>query len=669
MAQITWRDVAAPNFNSAADGFSQFSRILGDSLGGLKSAVGGFDGAKSELVNNQLALALAQMPDAAKAQEAIAAGQVGGLNLRDPNVVRRLNADSLKSIAPGSMTDLGTKQLSLATGTKDFDQRSSRDAQAALFAKADLLARSDKPAEAEALRAGADYSNFGYGAVGALNSSVQDTDRNAISNDSAGFTRDVMKTDYADQTAAIDTANQILEGAISADDARLLFTDPNGITKGLSPRARAAAQGKLEARFPGIFGSSSVGGGGAEAAIAGAVGAGGPVAAGSPWSTVFGNGKYGSADVANMKMGDVVKFGEDVLIPRTKAAGFGKTTDGRIVGTSAAGAFQITKSTLEDYAPRLFGAGWRDMQFSPEQQETIAKAIFEDSKNGNLKARWEGLPDATPGAYKNLSWEQVKPLIFKHELGKTPADMLRDGVDTNVGVAMRGMQDSDGLDADLGVTMNDRSSPAQIADRLIGTGGKDGAPGPLRGTSRAFVLDKLNDVMREANVNAATAGAIIERSIVGSDEDNPVSKLIRRVTLGSPNLGGDARLDDRALKERINRLKTTGIRGEVAASNARNETAGQVQKASAAVAKAQSDLATARTRAVTQPQLAPMVARYEAALAAAMLQLKSVSDRASSTTFQPSADRPAPRPQPVRRDGGDVMGRLFKKYTDGVNTQ
>ena len=146
---------------------------------------------------------------------------------------------------------------------------------------------------------------------------------------------------------------------------------------------------------------------------------------GSIFDVVLGYGRYGNTDrpLTQMTMGEVQDFGKNVLIPATRnrselgLAGTGK-------GSSAQGAFQITQQTLEEYAPRVIGSNWRNEPFSPENQERIAKAIFEDRKHGNLKDTWQGLRDTRPGAYANRSWEDVRNEIISVESRTNQAPQL-----------------------------------------------------------------------------------------------------------------------------------------------------------------------------------------------------------------------------------------------------
>lgn len=148
--------------------------------------------------------------------------------------------------------------------------------------------------------------------------------------------------------------------------------------------------------------------------------------AGSGYSTVLGNGKYGSParDLTTMPIGEAMAFGRKTLQANSRKAGVGVNERGEVVGSSAMGAYQITASTLEDFGPKVLGPQWRMAPFTPENQERLAEAIFEARKGGNLAGTWEGLKNvpgaSVPGVFKNRSWAEVRELIASVESGGLP---------------------------------------------------------------------------------------------------------------------------------------------------------------------------------------------------------------------------------------------------------
>lgn len=152
---------------------------------------------------------------------------------------------------------------------------------------------------------------------------------------------------------------------------------------------------------------------------------------GNAYDVVYGYGAYGNTPkpASEMTLGEVVDWGKNVLIPATK--GHIKDNQGNIVrdkGTSAIGAYQFTQGTLNDIAPKVLGEGWQNQKFSPEVQETLAKHLYEQSRQGNLRDRWQGIKNEQPGYYKNIPWEQARLEILQAESkmpeGYTPSSNM-----------------------------------------------------------------------------------------------------------------------------------------------------------------------------------------------------------------------------------------------------
>jgi hypothetical protein len=135
-----------------------------------------------------------------------------------------------------------------------------------------------------------------------------------------------------------------------------------------------------------------------------------------PYNAVFGHGEFGRPEkpITKMTIGEAMEFGDTILKPATRAAGIGKI-DGKTVGTSAIGAYQIVGTTMRQVAPEVFGENWKSVPMTIENQDKLGKYLFEKSKNGNLKRVWEGLPDTRPGAYADLSWNDMKRIIHRYE--------------------------------------------------------------------------------------------------------------------------------------------------------------------------------------------------------------------------------------------------------------
>jgi hypothetical protein len=139
---------------------------------------------------------------------------------------------------------------------------------------------------------------------------------------------------------------------------------------------------------------------------------------GNTADVVYGFGKFGSPSkpLSTLSIGEVQDFQRNTLIPKTR----GKVGAGPDMGTGAVGTYQFTYGTLQEIAPKVLGPNWRNTTFTPDVQEQLAKALYEERKGGNLKDTWAGLPSNRPGQYTNVPWEQVRDKIIQVESGGGP---------------------------------------------------------------------------------------------------------------------------------------------------------------------------------------------------------------------------------------------------------
>ena len=133
---------------------------------------------------------------------------------------------------------------------------------------------------------------------------------------------------------------------------------------------------------------------------------------------VYGFGEYGSPSkpLSTLSIGEVQDFQRNTLIPKTR----GKVGAGPDKGTGAVGTYQFTYETLNEYAPKVLGPNWRNTPFTADVQEQLAKALYNDRKDGDLKKTWAGLPSNRPGQYTNVPWEQVRDQIIQVESAGGP---------------------------------------------------------------------------------------------------------------------------------------------------------------------------------------------------------------------------------------------------------
>lgn len=134
---------------------------------------------------------------------------------------------------------------------------------------------------------------------------------------------------------------------------------------------------------------------------------------GNTADVVYGFGEFGlpPKPISQSTIGEVQDFQRNTLIPKTR----GQIGKGPRIGTGAVGTYQFTYGTLQEIAPKVLGPNWRNTTFTPDVQEQLAKALYEERKGGNLKDTWAGLPSNRPGQYTNVPWEQVRDKIIQVE--------------------------------------------------------------------------------------------------------------------------------------------------------------------------------------------------------------------------------------------------------------
>lgn len=390
--------------------------------------------------------------------------------------------------------------------------------------------------------------------------------------------------------------SQITRGAENPNDARILA---EAYSKQLTPVAQARLQGLLAQAYPGVYGN----GVGATTSAPGTAG----TRAGSPYDTTFGFTPT-STPITQMSIGDVVKHQEGM-----------KSN----LGASPVGAFQINQATLQDFAPKVLGDNWASQPMSPENQEKIGKAIFESRKNGNLKDTWAALPNSTPGAYKDMTWEQIKPVIAQAEVGANPLATVQNAQGNQaVSTLASGMIGARTMENNVGSitpdylrSLNDTSTVGEVADKLLG--------GDFKGADKNWVVARINDISQRANVSPAMAANVIQRAMTNV----PEGYLSRGIDALNPFITNEAgnglRLNDRAVDQMVEGLK----RGEPLEASVRNlgnaQAVQNIQAAQTAYDTAMAQLTNTQNKIATgQTALTALLPSRQQAVqkAAAMLQ-------------------------------------------------
>lgn len=605
MANLTWRDVAAPDFSGALNGLKVFNDLLSTGLGQAGATVRGLDEAKSNAVNQQFALKLAQEQDPAALQAKIASGELlAGVP------TQRLNSASIAALSarPGDLIKQASDRANLETTNMNMAQRKAMDANAGVWNTALGMVNSGKSqSEIEAyLGQHPDaFQGIGYNNLKTVHEDISSGRDKFLNNDQSAFNLANSKEDRANEAIVADAFSKIRAGALTTENARTMLYDPKGPAAGLSPRARASLEARISNEYPGLFGLSGTGAASAISAAAGG-GTGGPAALGLTYG--------GGALPDNIKtVGDLVQNKGNLV---------------RTLGASPVGVYQINADTWADFGPKVLGSNWQSANIRDfNVQDAVGKKIFESTGGdvGKLKARWASLSDADARAISKMPWEQARNVIAKGESGVTDvASLGLENASAQTRLATRNMQDNkNGIAADFLSTVSADSSPVQIADALRG--------GTFKGTARGYLVNEINRIMREGSVNAATAGAILSRNIQGGDHPFlKVKDFIGRFKDPSPNLGGGIRLDAAGITADIKEAKSGRLLDRIDANRQNSVDLSQLQIAQQQLTAAQAEYQAVVQRLPSQPGLRDTALPQAAAkVQAAALAVQRINQQAA----------------------------------------
>ena len=534
---ITWRNVDAPNFSGVGDSIRTFGSMIGNATSGLSDALGNFQNAAKQEAGNAVMMNAMQYQDPNEYRNALASGAL--FQGVDPSLVNQRTLQNLDERAGTLLTQQGQQ------GTNDYNSynldrlRNTNSALDNASPAIRLLSEAYQSGDPNRINAALSQTRDALSALPAdqqldMMSRLQGQGSQAINQAQNRFDLGVAQRNDADSQAAMGVMAQITRGAENPNDARLLA---EAYSKNLSPVAQARLQGLLANAYPGVYGNG-----------VGATSAPGTAGTrqGSPYDVTY-QFAGTSTPITQMSIGDVIKHQDGMK---------------KNQGASPVGAFQINQATLKDFAPKVLGSDWQSQPLSPENQDKIGKAIFEARKNGNLKDTWAALPNSTPGAYKDMTWEEIKPVIAQAEVGADPLAMVGNQAVSTLATGMigtRSMEDNAGsITPDYLPALNDTSTVGEVANRLL--------EGDFKGADKKWVVARISDIAQRANVSPAMAGVVVQRAMTNVPESN-TGRLIDYLTIGqTPEAGNGLRLNDAAVDQMVEGLK----RGEPLEASVRN---------------------------------------------------------------------------------------------------
>lgn len=633
MAQITWRNVDAPNFSGVGDSIRTFSGLLGNAASGLGDALGNFQNAARQEVGNQVMQNALQYQDPTEYRNALASGAL--FQGVDPSLISNRTLENLDNRA-GNLLNQATQQQALDYNTyrtsrmQDLDARGDA-ASPALRQLALAYQTGDPTAIAQAQQQyGGALDSLPADQVQEIMGRLHNQSGNAIGQRRDLFNLGTNMRDDADSQAAIGVLSQIVRGAENPNDARILA---EAYSKQLSPAAQARLQGLLAQQYPGTYGNN----------VTSAPGTAG-TRSGSPFDVTY-QFQGTSKPITQMTIGEVTNHQANMISSQ---------------GASPVGAYQINKATLEDFAPKVLGENWRNMPLSPENQDKIGEAIFNARKNGNLKDTWAALPDSTVGAYKNRTWNEMKGLISQAEVGANPLAVQQavqgNQAVSNLATGMIGTRlmenNAVGNVPDYLRTLSDTSTPGEVVNRLL--------ENDFKGADRNWVLARVNEIAQRAGVSPAMAATVMQRA-----QTNVPENMIWRGLQGlnpfiTNEAGNGTRLNDDAVDQMVGALQ----RGEPLEQSVRNlstaQAAQNVQLAQQAYDTALAQLQNTQNKISTgQTALTALLPSRQAAVERAQMMLQAAQQQVTADpqnlaprTFQSQAttDRAVKRENDARAE-------------------
>lgn len=483
MATLTWRNVDSPNFAGAMAGYRSSAELLNNAFDSLRQGLGDFQAQRTADADSQVLANSLQFTDPAAYQEALKSGAIlGGI---DPTRVSSQALGALASRA-GTLINNSTNQYTLDR-TQQVDAASDA-ARPALVALAEASASGD-PARIAAVQKEFAPQLAGLPAEEILRSfsTAQGMETGAIRNEGSRFTNATAQRDDADTQAATALVNSIRENNITVEGARQELLDAN-----LSAGARNKATQALGAMFPGMFGplgSTPAPGGGS-----------GGFTAGIPFAETR---NYVGSILG--KAGEVTGTNEEKaekLLPFLINQESGGNNNA-VSPKGARGLTQVMPKTGED--PGYGVAPLKDQ--SPEEYRRFGKDYLVAMLN-----KYDGDVEKSLAAY-NAGPGNVDDWVAAsaNEVAAAQGQLGQRTMSNNA---------ADGAAQDLVKNFGSNATVGSVTDQLV--------KGDFAGADSNKVRNQIRKIMEMSaskeyggtgspSINAAQAGAILQRSIATSD--------------------------------------------------------------------------------------------------------------------------------------------------------
>lgn len=672
MAQLTWREMQAPDLSTSLRGYQQFTSLLDGALGRAKGAVDEIDAGMDERANaGALRIAAAvQDPEQAKAL------------LANPALMNeRLNAATIGALAqrPTQLINQAAQETNLFDMKRASSQAVANDALAGDLARGTLLRSAEgagtlSPEQRTELNAINERIAAAAGSIGAKNTlgnldALSDAETSGLGRASTRLGMDQTRLgmdqtrqnmafakdehnwqveDRNDQKTGQEAYLAMQSQSYSPESALAAFS--SGAFKNLTPGAKMFALQQLNATWGNIYSPAQLG-------------------EMSGFSGSAGGGDYSSMLVTLESGGNA-----GARNGNSSATGLHQFTEGTWLGTikKANPAWARGKSDAELLA----------MRTDPQKSSQVEQALRADNtralqraglpvNNANLYAmhhfgstRFAAASNDTPiSAILTPAQIAANPYVR----GKTKGQVMQNWAQragTSVasltgqvaGAQLRAAQDREGrtsASALLQAAAEGPSNPLDVVAQLKQTD-------RFRGTNTAFIKGKLDDIVTRSNgqITYSMAGRILQDAARVNNDSWSITNWLSGNS-ARINSAGD-RIDTNYIDNEIKRAAGGGLVQDVVAEA---DTTGSIQT----VAQAQAQLAQARAeyqqvmaRRAVQPGVAAQLPRIQARMDAAQAALT----RAAGSLQEPR--RPAGQSTGAPEGGGfwDTVSGLVRIRRD-----
>jgi len=686
MAQLTWRDVQAPDFSSSMTGVKSAADMINSALGQAKSTFGDIDQAQSTRLNKDIVTQLALMNDPAAAKSAIP-------HLLDGVDRNRLSGETL-SMLMGRQGQLNQQELgniNLAKTQTEWGKTQAWDsALTANRGKIDNLLAAY--ATTDPTKIAAARNDLTKAFDGAPVEQVMDfftksmgTENSALSLANGYTARDQGATRFEREGVTWDQGQTTYnEGRVA--DALVGQLSQLG-DKGEQERELNAAleAGKIS---PIVYGRvrSTMGFATATDILGSVLGAGGGGAVSGDPSRVMNYEAKASGFAAvpdNVKtLGQASDFALQVNAANKRRTGE--------VGSSAMGLYQIVGDTMRSVAPTVFGANWKNTEFNAANQDKLGEAIFKANRGSvdALRKQWVSLSPAKAEQIRKLPWEQARDYISAGESGARASDILAQaaGLRVNDTIVQGGLAEgsqrrtANGLNnRELLPAMQLNREPIEVAQELVsglpGDGKTPGKAPVFKGSSQADVINVINKVQNMAQesgfpITADVAALVIRRSAIAG---NPFDRMSASLT--GTSLGDGLILDRSKVVSLLDGLRTGRFVDRAVGDTEAGNVQASIQLADQQVAAAQAAVMAARQAQARGQRIniQPLEGALNQALANKLLAQEGAKQSGAYVGPKPTIPTPLPtakqvaddRRGPVLPAGSPGLGTMLKPRPTG----